>query len=216
MTLLAVAIAFSAFFAAVELVARRWQLDREVTRKLVHLSAGLAAAGLPLVLDFHQIAALGLVFALAMAASQRLDLLSSIHGVRRSTWGEVCFPLAIGLTALLFPHPLVFAYAIATMAVSDVAAWAAGRRFGRSRLPLPRSSKTYAGSAAFFAATVVIGAVLLPALGHGVFPAVLLCAPVALVATAVEGLSGRGLDNLLVSPVTAGLLWALQIAGALA
>ncbi|MGA9113495.1 MAG: hypothetical protein WB802_06845 [Candidatus Dormiibacterota bacterium] len=216
MKLLAVAIAFCGFFAGVELVARRWQLDREATRKLVHLCAGLSAAALPLVLGFPQIAALGLIFALAMAASLRLDLLSSIHGVRRSTWGEVYFPLAISVTALLFPHPVVFAYAIATMAISDVAAWAAGRRFGRSRLPLGGTAKTYVGSAAFFAATVIIGAVLLPTLGHGVSPTLLLCAPVALVATAVEGLSGRGLDNLLVSPVTAGLLWVLQIAGALA
>jgi hypothetical protein len=32
----------------------------------------------------------------------------------------------------------------------------------------------------------------------------------------VEALSRRGLDNLLVSPVTAALLWALQVAGAFA
>lgn len=151
-----------------------------------------------------------------MAVSQRLNLLRSIHGVRRSTLGEVCFPLAISITALLFPDRAVFAYAIVTMAVSDVAAWAAGRRFGTVRLPLPGSSKTYAGSAAFFGATLVIGAVLLPRLSHGVSPALLLGAPVALAATVVEALSRRGLDNLLVSPVTAALLWAFQVAGALA
>ena len=216
MIVLAVAAAFAGFFAGVEVVSRRLHLDHEVTRKLVHLTAGLAAAALPLILTFHQVAALGLVFTVAMAASQRLNLLRSIHGVRRSTLGEVCFPLAISVTALLFPERAVFAYAVTTMAVSDVAAWAAGRRFGRSRLPVPGSVKTYAGSAAFFTATLVIGALLLPALSHGVSPALLLCGPVALVATVVEALSSRGLDNLLVSPLTAALLWALQVAGALA
>jgi dolichol kinase len=216
MTALAVAALFAGFFAGVEIVSRRRGLDRELTRKLVHLVAGLAAAALPLILSFHLVALLGLVFAVAMAASQRLDLLRSIHGVRRSTLGEVCFPLAIAVTALCFPERAIFAYAVATMAVSDVAAWAAGRGLGGARLPLPGSAKTYAGSAAFFAATVMIGAVLLPALGHGLSPTLLLCAPVALLATLVEAVSGRGLDNLLVSPVTGALLWALQIAGALA
>jgi hypothetical protein len=32
----------------------------------------------------------------------------------------------------------------------------------------------------------------------------------------LEAVSRRGLDNLLVSPVTAALLWAFQVAGALA
>ena len=216
MILVAVVAAYLAGFGAVEILSRRLGLDPEVSRKLVHLSAGLSAAALPLILSFHQVFVLGLVFALAMAASQRLNLLSSIHGVRRSTLGEVCFPLAISITALLFPDRAVFAYAIATMAISDVAAWAAGRRFGTARLPLPGRSKTYAGSAAFFAATLVIGAMLLPRLRHGVSPALLLAAPVALAATVVEALSRRGLDNLLVSPVTAALLWALQVAGAFA
>jgi phytol kinase len=216
MTLVAVTAAYLAGFGGVELLSRRLGLDPEVSRKLVHLCAGLSAAALPLILSFHQVVALGLVFALVMAASQRLNLLPSIHGVQRSTLGEVCFPLAISITALLFPDRALFAYAIATMAVSDVAAWAAGRRFGTARLPLSGSSKTYAGSAAFFVATLVIGAVLLPRLSHGVPPALLLAAPVALAATLVEALSRRGLDNLLVSPVTAALLWALQVAGAFA
>jgi phytol kinase len=214
--IVAVAAAYLAAFGGVELVSRRLGLDPELSRKLVHLSSGLSAAALPLILSFHQVVALGLVFALAMAASQRLNLLPSIHGVRRSTLGEICFPLAISITALLFPDRALFAYAIATMAVSDVAAWAAGRRFGTARLPLSGTSKTYAGSAAFFAATLVIGALLLPRLSHGVSPALLLAAPVALAATVVEALSRRGLDNLLVSPVTAALLWALQVAGAFA
>ena len=216
MTLVAVTAAYLAGFGGVELLSRRLGLDPEVSRKLVHLCAGLSAAALPLILSFHQVVALGLVFALVMAASQRPNLLPSIHGVQRSTLGEVCFPLAISITALLFPDRALFAYAIATMAVSDVAAWAAGRRFGTARLPLSGSSKTYAGSAAFFVATLVIGAVLLPRLSHGVPPALLLAAPVALAATLVEALSRRGLDNLLVSPVTAALLWALQVAGAFA
>lgn len=216
MIVVEVAAAYLALFAGIEVLARRSGLDHELSRKLVHLAAGLSAAALPLLLTFDQVAILGLLFALAMAISQRLDLLTSIHGVRRSTLGEVCFPLAISITALLFPDRAVFAYAIATMAVSDVAAWAAGRRFPTARLPLPGSSKTYAGSAAFFATTLAIGVVLLPRLSHGVSPAQLLGVPVALAATLAEALSRRGLDNLLVSPLTAGLLWALQIAGAFA
>jgi dolichol kinase len=128
----------------------------------------------------------------------------------------VVVPVSMYKTTFDLPDRALFAYAIATVAVSDVAAWTAGRRFGTARLPLSGSSKTYAGSAAFFVATLVIGAVLLPRLSHGVSPALLLAAPVALAATLVEALSRRGLDNLLVSPLTAAFLWALQVAGAFA
>lgn len=65
-------------------------------------------------------------------------------------------------------------------------------------------------------ATLAVGVVLLPALGRGPYPTLLIGAPVALAATVVEAVSGRGLDNLLVSPLTAALLWTLQLAGALA
>lgn len=191
---------FLAWFSLVEAVTRRLRVDREVSRKLVHLTSGLAAAAMPLVLGFRAIAALGVLFAAGMALSRRFAILRSIHEVERATWGEVCLPLGVAAAAILVPDPARYACAVATIAVSDVAACLAGRRLGGPRLP--GSRKTCAGSAAFFVTALAIGLVLLPA-----WPGAVLAA--AALTTVVEATASRGLDNLAVPLAAAGALAAL-------
>jgi len=188
---------FLAWFAAVEVVSRRLSVGRECSRKFVHLTSGLAAAAMPLVLTFPQIAVLAVLFAAAMAASRRLRILRSIHEVDRATWGEVCLPLGVAAAAVLAPDPGRYACAVVTIAVCDVAACLAGRRLGGRRLP--GSSKTWAGSAAFFVTALVVGLVLLPA------PPVAVLA-VATLTTAVEAAASRGLDNVAVPAAAATAL----------
>jgi dolichol kinase len=190
---------FLAWFSAIEAVTRRLEVSRELSRKFVHLTSGLAAACMPLVLSFREIAVLGVLFALAMAASRALRVLRSIHDVERATWGEVCLPIGVAAAALLVPDPARYACAVATIAVSDVAACLVGRRFGRRRLP--GTGKTYAGSAAFLVTALLVGLVLVPS------PPVAVLA-VAALTTAVEAASSRGLDNVAV-PVAAALVLAL-------
>jgi phytol kinase len=188
---------FLAWFSAVEAATRRLRVDRELSRKFVHLTSGLAAAAMPLVLTFQEIALLGLLFALAMAASRRLAILRSVHEVERATWGEVCLPLGVTAAALLAPDPARYACAVATIAVSDVAACAAGRRLGGPRLP--GSRKTWAGSAAFLGTALAIGLILVPSRPGAVVV-------VAVVTTVVEAVSARGLDNLAVPAAAAAVL----------
>jgi dolichol kinase len=200
MSMLLCAAGFLAWFAAVEAVTRRLSVGRELSRKFVHLTSGLAAAAMPLVLTFPQIAVLAVLFAAAMAASRRLRILRSVHEVERSTWGEVCLPLGVAAAAVLVPDPARYACAVATIAVCDVAACLAGRRLGGRRLP--GSAKTWAGSAAFFVTALVVGLVLLPAP-----PAAVLA--VAALTTAVEAAASRGLDNVAVPVAAACALAAM-------
>ncbi|HXM56262.1 MAG TPA: hypothetical protein VOB72_12795 [Candidatus Dormibacteraeota bacterium] len=193
--------AFLAWFSAVEAATRRLRVERELSRKFVHLTSGLAAAAMPLVLTFREIAVLGLLFALAMAASRRLAILRSVHEVERATWGEVCLPLGVAAAAILVPDPAGYACAVATIAVSDVAACLAGRRLGGPRLP--GSRKTWAGSAAFLGTALAIGLALLPAWPGPV-------AAAAVLATLVEAASSRGLDNAAV-PLAMAAALALTI-----
>jgi dolichol kinase len=188
---------FLAWFAAVEAFTRRLRVGRELSRKFVHLTSGLAAAAMPLVLTFRQIAALAVLFAVAMAASRRLRILRSVHEVERATWGEVCLPLGVAAAALIVPDAARYACAVATIAVSDVAACLAGRWLGGRRLP--RSAKTWTGSAAFFLTALVAGLVLLPGRPAGVLA-------VAVLTTAVEAVAPRGLDNLAVPMAAATAL----------
>jgi dolichol kinase len=199
MSMLLCGTGFLAWFSAVEALTRRLSVGRELSRKLVHLTSGLAAAAMPLVLTFQEIAVLAVLLAVAMAASRRLRILRSIHEVDRATWGEVCLPLGVAAAAILIPDPARYACAVATVAVSDVAACVAGRRFGGRRLP--GSAKTYAGSAAFLVTSLVIGLVLV-----GTPPGAVLA--VAVLTTAVEAASSRGLDNVAV-PMMAAIVLAV-------
>ena len=199
---------FMAWFAVVEAVTRRLRVGRETSRKFVHLTAGLAAAAMPLMLSFREIAVLGVLFALAMAASRRLGILGSIHGVERATWGEVCLPLGVAATATLLPHAALYTYAIVTLAVGDVAACLIGQRFGGSRRSLPGGTKTYVGSAAFFVTTLVIGMAMLPTLPAGGVTTLATVISVAAATTLVEAAAPHGLDNVAI-PLTAAALLAM-------
>lgn len=199
MSALLCATGFAAWFLAVEAVTRRLSVSRELSRKFVHVTSGLAAALMPLALTFREIAALAVIFAVAMAASRRLRILRSIHEVERATWGEVCLPLGVAAAAVLVPDPARYACVVATVAVSDVAACLVGQRFGGR--PLPGSRKTYAGSVVFLVTTLVIALPLLRSL-----PGTALA--LAALTTAVEAASSRGLDNVSV-PVTAATLLAV-------
>jgi dolichol kinase len=197
---------FVSLLAAAEAATRRWKLEPEQSRKLAHVSSGVAAACLPLVMSFPAIVVLAALFVPFMVVSRRVGLFPAVHGVERATWGEAWFPLGVLLAAALFPHPVPYAFGVLVMGLSDAAASAAGRRWGHRAYQVLGAQKTYAGSAAFLVVTVVLTAAALATAG-GVsarsVPAVL---AVAAALTVVEGLAGGGVDNVLLPVVGAGLL----------
>ncbi len=79
---------FVALLASAEAATRRWTIEPEASRELVHLSSGVVAAGLPLVMSFPAIVVLALLFIPFMAVSRRIGLFPAVHGVERVTWGE--------------------------------------------------------------------------------------------------------------------------------
>jgi hypothetical protein len=106
---------FVALLASAEAATRRWTIEPEASRMLVHLSSGVVAAGLPLVMSFPAIVVLALLFIPFMAVSRRIGLFPAVHGVERVTWGEVYFPLGILVAAALVPYPVPYAYGVLVM-----------------------------------------------------------------------------------------------------
>ena len=146
MTFVLVSVLFLGLCLGVEVLARRVRLSPELVRKLAHMSAAVFAAFLPLVLTFAEIAALGLLFAVVMAVSVRLRIFSAIHGVSRTTYGEMFFPLGIAALAILCPSELPFAYGVLVLGLGDGLAALVGGRLGRRVVPLLQTSKTLWGS----------------------------------------------------------------------
>lgn len=124
----AASVVFVSVLVIAEAATRRWAIDPEVSRRLVHLSSGVLAAGLPLVMSFPTIVALALLFIPFMVVSRRMGLFPAVHGVERATWGEVYFPLGVLLAAVLFPRSTPYAYGVLVMGVSDPFAGFAGQR----------------------------------------------------------------------------------------
>ena len=207
MTLVVLIVLFLGLCVGAELLAWRVDVAPELLRKLVHMSAAVFAAFLPLVVSFAEIAELGLVFAGVMALSARLRVFNAIHGVARTTYGEVFFPLGITVLAIVSPSPLSFAYGVLVLGLADGLAALVGGRLGRRPVPLLQTRKTLWGSGTFLAVCFALGLVLL--VGAGVPPAYALLAAgaMAIVLTPVELSLEHGLDNL-VLPALAGLLVA--------
>lgn len=210
-----VAAAYGFIFIVVEIIAARLRPPSEVSRKLSHILAGIAAAVLPFVLSFPQISLLGLLFVPAVFISMRSNMFKSIHGVSRSTYGELYFPLAIAICAFLFPDTLFFMYGVLVLGISDALASLVGTRYGHKK-QRAKTNKTAAGSIAFFVSAAIIGTVLLATLG-AVTPvmAVVTSIILGLILTYIERHSHKGLDNLTIPIAASALLSLIGFFGAL-
>jgi phytol kinase len=138
-----------------------------------------------------------------MVVSRRIDLFPAVHRVERTTLGEVWFPLGVALAAAAVPHRAAFVFGVLVMGLSDAFASLAGRRYGRRGYRVPGATKTYVGSAVFLGTTVVLG---LACNGGGPLVGVVAAAAVL---TVVEGMLGRGTDNLVLPVAGAALLRVL-------
>ena len=202
----AAACLFVSLLALSELAARRWSLRPESGRKLAHVSCGIVAALLPLALPFRAIVVLAAGFVPFMVVSRRLRLFPIVHGGERTTHGEVFFPLGVLLTAALVPHRVPFVFGVLVLALSDAVAGVAGERFGRRSYRLLGAHKTYLGSAAFLATTIVLGVATLAASDSLSARGLAVVAAIAAAATVEEGLTGGGADNVIL-PLSAAAMW---------
>ena len=209
MTLALVALLFTGLCVGVEVLARLARLSPELVRKLAHMSAAVFAALLPLVLSFAEIAALGVAFAGLMALSLRIGLFRAIHGVSRTTYGEIFFPLGIVALAVVCPSPLPFAFGVLVLGVCDGLAALIGERFGRRVVPIIQTRKTLWGSGTFLVACFGLGVALILPTGVSASYAVAAAAAMAVALTPVELFLTYGLDNLVLPTVAGSLLTVL-------
>jgi dolichol kinase len=188
--------------------AHRRGLGSEQTRRLAHAVGGATVAVLPVFLSLPELGVLAVLFTGVLAWARRRGWLRGVHGVDRPTVGALVFPAGLFLGAWVgWGHPAAIAYAALVLALADPAAALAGERLGGPdrrllgrRLPrwrVPGGARTAAGSAAFCAVTLLVGAAL-TGLDPARLPRVLAAAAVL---SAVEGSIGYGLDNLPLPPL---------------
>ena len=198
-------------FATVEMLDRWWRVDREWTRKLAHVGAGLIALLAPLLfLTPWPMLILTASFAGLLLASRRIGILAPLHPRGRRGEGDLVYAAGLYAAFALANDTRSFQIAVLILALADPAAALAGQAFGRRRFRAFATTRSLEGSLAFAAVAVVIAVALLGSAGLPL-GAVLVRAIVLAAATAlVEAMSPAGLDNLTI-PLVAILV--LQLLG---
>lgn len=193
-------------------IAERFHKQKKITgeaaRKIVHIAVASFVATWPFYLSVLAIELMCLAFVLGIFFVRYSGLFGSIHDVDRKTWGDLLFPLGIGVAAIVSTEPWIFSAAVLHLGLADGVAAIIGTQFKHKTFyKVFGERKSIVGTFSFFAVSsmIVIALVLTQstALSHVALP-VLLWLP--LIATAVENVAPSGTDNLLVPFVVASLL----------
>ncbi len=186
---------------------QRWRaLAPETSRKLFHLGGGLTTLTFPWVFTAAwPVLLLALVtipslLALKYVAVLRGSLGSVLYGVRRTSFGEVYFPLSVCLLFLLAHDDLLlYAVPLLILTFADTAAAVVGKRYGSLLYRTPGGHKSVEGSMAFFVVAclcVLLPLLLMTSVDRAVILGIALL--LALLVMLVEAVSWAGLDNLLI------------------
>ena len=200
---LLVAVLYLALFGTVELIGRRTGIDPELTRKAVHIGAGLVALSFPVIFRSHlTVLVLAALFGTLLFAARRLRLLPSVHGVKRDTVGELLYPVAVYGTLLLATRtatPSFYTICVLLLAVGDGLAGVVGTRVASPGYRVAGGRKSLAGSLTFF--VVALGAIAGTLIATGDQPAhaALVASVAGLLITGLEAISTHGSDNITVS-----------------
>ena len=215
---------------ALDFLAHRGLIEQRLSRKIIHIGTGplfvlcwnlfsgepwarYAAALVPGMITL-QFVAVGLGLVKDEAAVKAMTR----HGDPREILrGPLFYGLVFVICTLVFwRHAPVGILALMVMCGGDGLADVVGRRLGRAKLPFS-SEKSWAGSAAMFAGSVLFGfgfLALFNAFGNFTPPldltrTAIIVAVIALAATVVEALPFHDVDNVTITLVVIALGWLL-------
>ena len=198
-----------------EVLHRHFEIPNDITRKVVHIGAGMWIFGVLALFDTWQYGVIP--FATFIGLNYFFYRVKLFKGIDSETGspGTVYFAIAITLMSLVFwrpqgpiDHAPAIVAGVMTMTWGDALAALIGKRFGKRRYTINDSTRSYEGSAVMFGVSlVVIGLSLSLLPGSSLTPyadlpstsaIVLATLAGAAIATVVEALSPHGTDNLTV------------------
>lgn len=191
-----------------ETLHRRFAVEPEWTRKLVHVLMGSTAAAFPWLLgEPRAVLVLCGIFGAILGGSLVWSGLPSVHGVGRHTGGVLWFVLGVAVVYLATQSRAdLYVASILVLTFADPAAALVGRRYGAHRLRDGPDAKTIEGSLAFLlVAFVCLFAVLRVTGSLGATDSLGRALCIGALLAGIEAVSPAGSDNLTV-PLGAFLL----------
>lgn len=198
-----------------EVLHRQFGIATDITRKVVHIGAGMWIFGVLALFDTWQVGVIP--FATFIGLNYFFYRVKLFKGIDSDTAspGTVYFAIAITAISLVFwrpqgpiDHAPAIVAGIMTMTWGDALAALIGKHFGTRRYTINGSTRSYEGSAVMFGVSLlVIGLSLSLLPGSSLTPyadlprtgAIIIATIVgAATATVVEALSPHGTDNLTV------------------
>ena len=211
-----------------EVLRRKMGVSAEITRKFVHIGAGMWIFGILSLFDRWQIGIIPFAtFIVVNFIIYRYRLAASLHDDHNSP-GTIYFAAVITLLFGLLWRPQgavdlvpIAVAAIMTLTWGDALAALVGRRFGQHTYRIGQSTRSVEGSLTLFMVACVAiwgalqflpGSPLAPAAESlSVMQVTMATILGALAATIAEAVSPHGTDNLSVPLATAGVIWLISL-----
>ncbi|MFM8927301.1 MAG: hypothetical protein ACKOFA_03770 [Rhodoluna sp.] len=186
------AVAYLAVIVLTELLRRKYRVSADATRRAMHIFSGFYTIWIFQILPATEYLTLVLISLVVVVLSKQFNLLTSIHEVKRKTFGEIFLPLGTLSTYFITQaNPDIFIPSILVLTLADSFAGIVSDCYKTTK-------QSWQGSLVFFATASMVLLVTSAT-------ATLLIAPIALVITLVERYSPLGTDNITV-PVSATVL----------
>ena len=198
-------ISFMVVFGMGDFLLLRLRWKAEHSRKFVHIGSGLLACTFPFYFDSHWwVMAICASFVGLLYLSLKFNFLKGINQVDRKTYGSLVYPLAVYGSFYFYSSfaalsPMIFLIPILLLSIPDPAAALVGKNYPIRRFSADPHAKSWGGSGAFFlSAAVIVFIPMYASYDYGVFRSISVAVMIALVTTAIEAFSKKGLDNLFV------------------
>lgn len=206
--------ALGACFGGLRLLQKFANPHPEILRKLMHVLMGIVAASFPWLFDepwpVLLLAALSLLalITLRTGLAATRSLKDILHGVERTSWGELLFPVSIVVVFLLADgNALLYSVPILILALADAVAALIGVYYGQLQFTTLEGSKSIEGSFAFFIVTffcVHVALLLFTDVGRA--ESLLIGLLMGVIVMLFEAVAWRGLDNLFIPVASFALL----------
>jgi phytol kinase len=186
----------------------------EVLRKLMHVPMGLITASFPWLFDqvwpvlLLAASSLAVLVLVRSGFSATRSVRGVLHGVERSSWGELLFPVSVALLFVLAQgDPLLYSVPILILALADAVAALIGVYYGQTQFKTLEGSKSIEGSFAFFiVAFLCVHVAVLLFTDTGRVESLLIGLLMGIIVMLFEAVAWRGLDNLFIPVASFALL----------
>ncbi|AFY32263.1 diacylglycerol/polyprenol kinase family protein [Calothrix sp. PCC 7507] len=207
---------------------RLFDVQPDLTRKIIHVGAGMWIFGVLSLFDTWEIGVLPFATFIGLNYLLYRYRLIGAMDTEDSSPGTIYFAISVTLLFGLLWRPdgpidrvPIAAAGVMAMTWGDALAALIGRRFGKHKYQVGNSVRTWEGSLTMFMASttaIFLVLLLLPgsffsplAVSHSLERVLLASILSGALATLAEGISPHGTDNLSVPLVAAGVVWLVML-----